>query len=242
MTTREQADEAARRFVEKAVRKAIESELLAAAHYRRIAEIAPDRAFARRALADAAEEARHAHALGRAARRDGVDISAHDGWYDDLDGVHAAFDACARSGDAVACLFVQDVFLEVVAITLYETLASAAARTRAHAIEALVAKVILPDERRHLAEGIRDIARIAPDRERRAAAFQRASAEILPAMLPFASDEGVPCARTCVACSDRCLKLDAGCGGVSLAGGWSRMARAIEDATRRLGIEASFSA
>jgi hypothetical protein len=105
---------------------------------------------------------------------------------------------------------------------------------RADAIAALVEKVILPDERLHLAEGLRDIARVAPSRAERAAAFERASSAIMPAMLPFTSDADVPCATTCNACGDRCLKIDACCGGVSLAGGWERMTTSIEAAVRRL--------
>ncbi len=113
---------------------------------------------------------------------------------------------------------------------------NAALRIGAHGLAALVSKALLPDERAHLAEGLRDVVRTAPERAAREAAFQRALADVLPPMLPFTSDADVPCARACDACSGRCLELDACAGDVSLAGGWSRMSVAIEDAARRVGV------
>jgi hypothetical protein len=234
-------EHAAKKFVIKAIGKAIDSEQLAVAHYRRLSEIVPTPGCAKRFLSAAAEEARHATALRRAAARDGVRVGAGESWDRDLDGVHAAFESCARGRDAAACIFIQDVFLEVIAIELYDVLRRAASSTGTLAIASLVEKAILPDERLHLVEGLREIARVAPRQSERTAAFQRAAAAVFPAMHAFTDlPVNVPCARTCSSCQDRCLKLDACAGDIPLAGGWDRVLAAIEQAARRVGIDAPF--
>jgi hypothetical protein len=232
-------DKAMTKFLGKAIAKAIESEELAALHYRRLAEIVARPELARRLLGDAAEEGRHASALGRAAARDGITVSGARGWGTDLDPVHRAFESCAQRGDVEACLILQDVVLEAVSIELYEVLVQAASRAGALATAALVDKAILPDERRHFAAGLRAIERALPSGSERAAAFERASRAILPALRAFAEPPAeAPCARTCDACSDRCLKLDACDAGVSLAGGWERVLATLREAARRSGAVA----
>jgi hypothetical protein len=218
------------------VSKAIQSEELAAAHYRRLAVIAPDDAFERRTAKDARDEIRHADALRRAARLDGLEIN-EPGWDPDLNGVRAAFEACAIRGDITACLFIQDVFLEVVAIAYYDILARTAARVGALSLAALIEKSILPDERLHIANGLRDIARREADPAERAEAFRRAASQILPAMRAFSALPATqPCARTCRTCSDHCLKVDACCGEVSFDGTWKCILDGITDAALRVGV------
>jgi rubrerythrin len=229
--------QAARDFLGKLLSKAVQTEELAAAHYRRIASIAPDEALERRALQDARTEARHAEALRRAALRDGIVLRETQGWDEDFDGVRAAFDRCATRGDVVACLFVQDVFLEVISITFYEILAQTAWRVGADAIAAVVEKAIIPDERLHLAHGLRDIRERVPEPGPRAEAFRQAAAEIVPAMRVFGDMTATqPCARTCRTCSDHCLKVDACCGEVSLEGTWQRVLDGVTQAVQAMGI------
>jgi hypothetical protein len=235
--------ESARTFVSKVVVKAIQSEEIAAAHYRRLATIAPDESLSRRALADARDESRHAEALRKAARRDGFVLAEPARWDDDFGGVCAAYERCALRGDVAACLFIQDVLLEIVAIAHYQVLEQTATRIGALALAALVGKAIVPDERLHLAHGLKDIANRVPDRAARAGAFQRAATEIVPALTVFsdlAADE--PCASTCGTCSDRCLKLDACCGGVSLGPAWKQIVSGIAEAAQRVGIGEVFVA
>jgi hypothetical protein len=221
-------------FVRKAVVKAIETEKLAALHYRRLAEIAPDLAFAERVLDDAADESRHADALRRAAHRQGIAIEEPPVLDADLEGVRIAFEACARERDIGACLWIQDVFLEIVSIHLYAILARAAVRAGASAIEVLVDKSIVPDERLHLAHGLRDIARRFPRVGDRAAALQRAATVLLPALFAYSErppDE--PCSRTCGTCGDRCMKLDACESAVTFGFDWYTD---VEEAAQRVGV------
>ena len=230
-------DQAARRFLGKAVSKAIETELLAVSHYQRLSEIAPSAALRERALADAAEEARHAHALERAARRDALDFVAPTTWGPELDGLSAAFAACARDGDIAACLFVQDVLLEAAAINLYEALARTAAATGAFGLAALLDKVIVPDERMHLADGLREICRVTPDLAARQAAFERAAALLLPALQIFADPpRETGCAQTCGSCRDRCLKLDACAADEAIGRGWASYLQTLASARRSIGL------
>jgi rubrerythrin len=231
--------QATRAFVSKAVSKAVESEELAAAHYGRLAEIAPDAAFERRVLEDAEEESLHAGALRRAAGRDGIELRVSWPWGGDLEGVHDAFEHCARRRDLAACLFIQDVFLEIVSISLYEVLAKSAFEAGARAVPAIVEKMILPDERMHLATGLRAIVNLAPDEADRANAFGRAASVVLPAICVFAGPPlDAPCSRTCGACRDRCLKLDACEGEVPWAGGFRRVLDETARAARRVGVSA----
>jgi rubrerythrin len=235
--------ESAWTFVTKAVVKAIQSEEIAAAHYLRLAAIAPDESLACRAVADARDEERHAEALRKAARRDGIVLREPERWDDDSRGLRVAYETCAQRGDVAACMFIQDVLLEIVAITHYEILAQTATRIGALSVAALVSKAIVPDERLHLAHGLQDIARRIPGRAARAQAFHRAAAEVVPALRVFSdlpADE--PCAVTCGTCEGRCLKLDACCGGVSLGAAWGQIVTGIADATRRAGIGEVFVA
>jgi hypothetical protein len=234
MTT---STEAARELLSKLLSKAIQTEELAAAHYRRIAALATDQALERRAIQDARTEARHAEALRRAALRDGILVRETQGWDEDLDGVRAAFERCASRQDLVSCLFVQDVFLEVVSITFYEVLARTAFRVGAHALATVVEKGIIPDERLHLAHGLKDIRERVPEAAARADAFRRAAAEIVPAMRVFGDTAATqPCARTCRTCGDHCLRVDACCGEVSLEGSWQRILDGITTAIQSVGI------
>ena len=230
--------EAAAAFVSKGIAKAIQAERLAAEHYRRVAEIAPDRFLAGRALGDAAEEARHAEALWRAAGRDAIAICVPPAWDPDIEGAHRAFVSCAQRRDVGACLFIQDVLLETVSIVFYEVLSRAAREMGALAVSALIEKAITPDERLHLAKGLRDIGRCLPDPVDRRDAFRRATAALLPTLLIFAETAAAePCAQTCGACRDRCMRLDACAGAVPLAGSWGRIVAGVEDAARRVGID-----
>jgi hypothetical protein len=228
---------AARDFVRKLVSKAIQTEELAAAHYRRLAVIATEPGLERRAIQDARTEARHAEGLRRAADRDGIEIREAQGWDDDFEGVRAAFETCAARGDVIACLFIQDVFLEVVAIAYYDVLARTAFRLRSFSLASLIDESILPDERLHLANGLRDIRALVPEARARAEAFRRGAAEILPALRVFGDRSSTqPCARTCRTCSDHCLKVDASCGEVSLEGSWTRILDGITEAVCSAGI------
>lgn len=234
VTTR---NEAARAFLGKAVSKAIETELLAVAHYRRLAAIAPNEALRKRALGDALEEASHAHALARAVRREGIDHVVPAAWGPELDGLHAAFEACASSGDVAACLVVQDLLLEAAAINLYEALARTAAGADAFALAALLDKVIVPDERMHLADGLRDICRLTPTVAMRQAAFDRATALLVPAMRGFADPaRETGCAEACGSCRNRCLKLDACDAGETVGSGWGTYLLTIAAAARSIGL------
>jgi rubrerythrin len=227
----------ARRFLGKAVSKAIESELLAVSHYRRLAEIAPSAELRARVLADGIEEARHAVGLERAASRDGLALASPTTWGSDLDAIHAAFERCARDGDVAACLFMQDVMLEAAAIGIYETLARSATAAEAFAVAVLIDKVIVPAERLHLADGLRAICTFAPERAERQRAFERAASLLVPAMRVFAEPPSdVGCARTCTSCRDRCLKLDACDAGESIGGSWEAYRETIAKAASSVGV------
>jgi hypothetical protein len=152
----------------------------------------------------------------------------------DLAGVRVAFEACVGERDIGACLWVQDVFLEVVSIHLYAILSRASARAGVSALEVLVEKSIVPDERLHLAHGLRDLVRRFPRVEDRAASLQRAAAALLPALFAYSErppDE--PCSRTCGTCGDRCMKLDACEGGVKFGFDWYTD---VEAAAQRVGV------
>jgi 1,2-phenylacetyl-CoA epoxidase catalytic subunit len=230
-------EHAVRQYLGKAVSKAIETELLAVAHYRRLSDIAPSITLRTRALADAQEEARHAHGLARAAQRDALEHVEPTTWGPELEGLHAAFEACASDGDIAACLFVQDVLLEAAAINLYEALARTAARADAFALAALLDKVIVPDERMHLADGLREICRLAPDGATRRAAFERATMRLFPAMRLFADPpREAGCSETCGSCRDRCLKLDACAADEPVGTGWDTYVQTITAAARSIGL------
>jgi hypothetical protein len=217
--------------------KAIQSEELAADHYRSLALIARSDLAAKRFLGDANEEARHAIALRNAAARDALVLPATQGWREDLATVHSAFEASLSREDLAACLFIQDVFLECVSITLYETIARVAADASALTLCALIEKRIIPDERLHLASGLREIARTLPNVADRIEAFRRASVAMLPALLTYAdSAPEASCSSVCGSCQDRCLKLDATASNVTFRGDWDRIVAQIDEATRKVGI------
>jgi hypothetical protein len=235
----EQREHAARQFVGKMVAKAIQSEDLAAGHYRRLSGLTVDADMRARLTRDADQEARHAVALKKSARRDGLSIRESETFDFDFQGVRDVFESCARRGDVEACVFMQDVFLEIVSIEFYGLITRSALRVGALSVAALVEKTIVPDERLHLAAGLREITRLAPDRAQRGAAFRRATAEMLPAMLVVADPATArACARTCNTCGDHCLKIDAEGASIPRAGLWKRMVEGIEDAARQIGVVA----
>jgi len=229
-------------FLAKLLAKAVQSELVAAEHYRHLATLVEEPARARRFLLDAEEEEQHAKALVRAARRDACAIPAVT-TDSDFDGVRAAFASAADDKDLTACLFIQDVFLELVAIALYELLITTSKQRGAFAVAALIEKKIVPDERRNLAAGLRELVRMLPNRAERTAAFRRAASALAPAMLVFAAvPADASCSKTCATCAGQCLKLDAKRGGLDLAGGWARLVAQIEGAARRIGVCEPFAA
>jgi hypothetical protein len=231
---------ARRAFIRKVTAKAIQSEVLAAEHYRALATIVPDVTYAERLVRDAATETRHALALLRAGEREGLDVPKLEGWDEDMSRVRQAFASCVEERDFAACMFIQDVFLENVTIAVYETLAQAAQEAGARSLAVLVEKSIVPDERIHLWSGLREITRYIPAPVGRLDAFRRAATAILPSFLaivdPPASE---PCSVLCRTCGDACLKSDAAAASISF-GTFRRVASQIDQATRKIGIDQAF--
>jgi hypothetical protein len=207
-------------------------------NYRRLSALVPDESLECRAVQDARFAARYVDALRSAARDDGVEVRPRDdGWDGGFDGVRDAFERCAARGDVVACLFIQDVFLEEVAIALYEVLAASAARIGAASLAGVIEKAIIPGERVRMARGLKEVCKRVPEPAGRTEAFRRAAAEIVPALRVFSDvPASQPCARTCRTCGDHCLKVDACCGEVSLDGCWSRILAGITTAVQSVGI------
>ena len=216
--------------MEKAICKAILSEEMAAANLRDIAAAAPDCESRERALADAAEEARHAVALRRAALRDGLRVPAPDS-DDMMDELRAAFQTLGDDGPARS--LAQDVLLEHVAIHLYEALLPAA---RLHApTVARVVEQILVEEREHVASAVSELAQL-PLRAR-VRSFARAVGALLPVLRKYGRvTPETACKKTCGACGDRCVRVDAEASGMPLRGGWRRLLTATGTSLAGIGL------
>jgi hypothetical protein len=89
----------------------------------------------------------------------------------------------------------------------------------------------------HLADGLREICRVAPDSGARKAAFERATVRLFPAMRLFADPpREAGCAGACASCRDRCLKLDACDADEVMGSGWETYLRTITAAVDSIGL------
>ena len=220
----------AKTVMEKAICKAIASEEMAAANLRDIAAAAPDCESRERALADAAEETRHAVSLRKAALRDGLRVPAHasDEMMDEL---RAAFQTL--EGDAPARSLAQDVLLEHTAIHLYEALLPAA-RLHAPTVAKLVEQILV-EEREHVASAVVELGRL-PFRSR-LRSFRRALGAMLPVIVKYGRvTPETSCKKLCGACGDRCVRVDAEAAGMPLRGGWKRLVRATGASLAGIGL------
>lgn len=105
------------------------------------------------AVKQAKEEAKHVLILEKLARKLGIAIDptmVEDEWKE----VRETFDEAARKGDLAACLIIQDLMIESLAIGIYSTFAD---KDNKHRETRKVASQLLDDELEHLDIGLRRI-------------------------------------------------------------------------------------
>ena len=132
------------------VSNAISGEIMAIDNYSEMVQLMPDSAAKIATSQQAAEEAKHVLLLSKLARTLGFNVEqriVEPQW----NAIREHFSAAVRKNDLAACLIIQDLLTETMAIMLYRTLASEADTDER---TAAVAREILADELEHLDIGI----------------------------------------------------------------------------------------
>jgi fatty aldehyde decarbonylase len=147
------------------VSNAVAGELTAVNNYSEMVHLAPDLETKLHLLRQAQEEAGHVKTLTALCNRLGIPVAnriVEPEWHR----MRESFSAAAHRGDLAACVIMQDVMIETMAIVLYRTLAGLeSANTDAETTR--VAKALLDDEMEHLAWGnetVRSMAAADPEK------------------------------------------------------------------------------
>jgi SAM-dependent methyltransferase/rubrerythrin len=216
---------------------AVAGEIMAVDNYSDMVALFDDIDEKLEAVTQAREEGRHIRQLASLGTRVGFDVQQRiiePEWK----AVRAAFrDAVAR-GDLAACLVIQDVMVESMAIVTYRSL-SGADGIETDDATARTTAAILQDELEHLEIGITRLQRI---RAQDPASVDRAVAWAHPLVMPQLMS------LTSTSCETLCDVLDLDCGsldptviGADLDLIRSRAAAQYADALDRIGIPASVS-
>lgn len=189
------------------------------------------------AVTQAREEGRHIRQLASLGTRIGFDVQQRiiePEWK----AVRAAFRDAVSRGDLAACLVIQDVMVESMAIVTYRSL-SGADGIKTDEATARTAGAILMDELEHLEIGIARLQRIRgndPEAVDRAVAW--AHPLVMPHLMSLATTS---CESLCDVISVDCASLDPTTIGVDLDLVRSRAATQYADALDRIGVPASVS-
>lgn len=189
------------------------------------------------AVTQAREEGRHIRQLASLGTRIGFDVQQRiiePEWK----AVRAAFRDAVSRGDLAACLVIQDVMVESMAIVTYRSL-SGADGIKTDEATARTAGAILMDELEHLEIGIARLQRIRsndPESVDRAVAW--AHPLVMPQLMSLATTS---CESLCDVLSVDCASLDPTTIGVDLDLVRSRAATQYADALDRIGVPASVS-
>lgn len=189
------------------------------------------------AVTQAREEGRHIRQLASLGTRIGFDVQQRiiePEWK----AVRAAFRDAVSRGDLAACLVIQDVMVESMAIVTYRSL-SGADGIKTDEATARTAGAILMDELEHLEIGIARLQRIRgndPESVDRAVAW--AHPLVMPQLMSLATTS---CESLCDVLSVDCASLDPTTIGVDLDLVRSRAATQYADALDRIGVPAAVS-
>jgi fatty aldehyde decarbonylase len=138
---------------------AIAGELTAINNYSEMVHLVPDLDTKLHLIHQAQEEAGHVKSLTALCNRLGVPVAnrvVEPEWHK----MRKNFSEAAQKGDLAACIIMQDVMIETMAIVLYRTMAGLeSADTDAETTR--VAKALLDDELEHLAFGNESVQRLA---------------------------------------------------------------------------------
>lgn len=189
------------------------------------------------AVGQAREEGRHIRQLTSLGRRIGFDVQQRiiePEWT----AVRSAFRDAVGRGDLAACLVIQDVMVESMAIVTYRSL-SGADGIRTDDATARAAAAILDDELEHLEIGI---ARLQAIRGRDPVTVDRAVSWAHPLVMPqLMSLASTSCASLCDVLSVDCGALDPRLIGADLDLIRARAATQYADALDRIGVPADIS-
>ncbi|MEX2625414.1 MAG: long-chain fatty aldehyde decarbonylase, partial [Ilumatobacteraceae bacterium] len=189
------------------------------------------------AVAQAREEGRHIRQLASLGRRIGFDVQQRiiePEWK----AVRSAFRDAVDRGDLAACLVIQDVMVESMAIVTYRSL-SGADGIRTDDATARATAAILDDELEHLEVGI---ARLQAIRDREPVTVERAVIWAHPLVMPqLMSLASTSCESLCDVLSVDCGALDPRLIGADLDLIRARAATQYGDALDRIGIPTDIS-
>lgn len=185
------------------VSNAISGEIMAIDNYSEMVQLMPDSATKIATSQQAAEEAKHVLMLGKLARSLEFNVEqriVEPQW----NTIREHFAAAVRKGNLPACLIIQDLMTETMAIMLYRTLATEADTDER---TASVAREILADELEHLEIGIARIRGIIEqDRSLANDALVWSHHRVMPELFSMMS----------TSCHSLCDVLSIDCGSLSL--------------------------
>jgi fatty aldehyde decarbonylase len=143
------------------VSNAVAGELVATNNYAEMVPLVPDVDTKLFLLHEASEEGGHAKTLAGLCKRLGLPVIeeiVEPEWKN----VRTAFSEAAARGDLAACIIIQDLMLETMAVVLYKTLAGLdEAKTDSETTR--VAKALVDDEAEHLGWGSAQIKRMVQE-------------------------------------------------------------------------------
>jgi fatty aldehyde decarbonylase len=184
------------------VSNAVAGELVAVANYTDLAGLVEDEASRLECLGQAEEESKHVRMLAGVGKKVGYDVQQRiiePQWQN----VRKHFQAAVKKRDITACLLVQDLMTETMAIVLYETLSNPRAIDEK---TAEIARLILADEIEHLGIGTRRLqSRLQADPEQTEDALVWAHHRVMPELFSMV---GTSCHFLCDELSLDCGSLD----------------------------------
>lgn len=216
---------------------AVAGEIMAVDNYSDMVSLFSDIDQKLAAVTQAREEGRHIRQLASLGTRVGFDVQQRiiePEWK----AVRAAFRDAVSRGDLAACLVIQDVMVESMAIVTYRSLAGADG-IETDAATARTASAILDDELEHLEIGV---ARLRALRDEDAGAVDRAVTWAHPLVMPqLLSLATTSCESLCDVLEVDCATLDPDLIGADLDLIRSRAATQYGDALDRIGIPTEIS-
>jgi fatty aldehyde decarbonylase len=193
------------------VSNAVAGEIMAVENYSDMVSLLDDVDAKIEAVDQAREEGRHVKQLASLGPRLGFDVKQRiiePEWKS----IRATFRSAVAAGNLAACLIIQDLMTESVAIVLYQTLSGTGADV--DELTSDVAATILDDELKHLGIGV---ARLRQMRATDSAAVDEALAWAQPLVMPqLFSLMSTSCESLCDELSLDCATLDPGALGADL--------------------------
>lgn len=185
------------------VSNAVAGEIMAIENYSDMVALMPDTASKIEAIDQAAEETRHIQMLANLGKNLGFPVAkriVEPPWLE----IRRQFRRAVDRGDLAACLIMQDLMTETMAIMLYKTLSKEAETDER---TARVAETILADELAHLEIGIARVsALLEEDRDQVQESLVWAHHRVMPELLGMIS----------TSCDSLCDVLDVDCGSLRI--------------------------